>query len=90
MYKRQLLLGVAYGDADPDLRAYCDVSAPDARVLLDDAEVTLDTSIEACEAFLVEAIGRLPQRLAWIGQVQRLEGDPAIGRGAQDDDADGE
>lgn len=79
-----LLLGVAHADADPDLRAYCDVSAPKARTLLDDDEVALDTSIEACTAFLDEAISRLPDRLAWTGQVQRLDGDPAIGRGAQE------
>jgi CRISPR-associated protein Csb1 len=83
-----LLLGVAHADADPDLRAYCDVSAPVSRMLLDDTEVSLDTSIDACAAFLGEAISRLPERLAWTGQVQRLEGDPAIGRGAQDADPD--
>ncbi|MGO9960881.1 MAG: type I-U CRISPR-associated RAMP protein Csb1/Cas7u [Solirubrobacteraceae bacterium] len=85
-----LLLGVAHADADPDLRAYCDVSAPHARVFLDDTEVTLDTSIDACAEFLAEAISRLPDRLAWVGQVQRLDGDPAIGRGAQDADAEEE
>lgn len=79
-----LLLGVAYADADPDLRAYCDVSSPQARVLLDEREESLDVSIDACSAFLAEAISRLPERLAWTGQVQRLEGDAAIGRGASD------
>lgn len=79
-----LLLGVAYADADPDLRAYCDVSSPQARVLLDEREETLDVSIDACSAFLAETISRLPERLAWTGQVQRLDGDAAIGRGASD------
>lgn len=82
-----LLLGVAHADADPDLRAYCDVSAPQARMFLDEDEVTVDTSIDACAAFITEAISRLPDRLAWAGHVQRLDGDPAIGRGAQDANA---
>ena len=79
-----LLLGVAYGDADPDLRAYCDVSAPNAETLLDDEPVDLDLSIAACEAFLSATVERLPERLAWHGQVQSLSGDEALNRGAQD------
>jgi CRISPR-associated protein Csb1 len=79
-----LLVGVAYADADPDLRAYCDVSAPSAQTLLDDEPVELDLSIAACEAFLATAVERLPERLAWQGQVQHLTGDEALNRGAED------
>ncbi len=79
-----LLLGAAYSDADPDLRAYCDVSAPRATVDLDGEVTDLDLSIEGCEAFLALAIRRLPERLAWTGQVQRVLGDEALNRGAQD------
>lgn len=80
-----LLLGAAHADANPDLRAYCDVQAPRARTALDAEEVQLDLSIEACEGFLAQAIERLPERLAWEGQVRALEGDPEIGGGAVDD-----
>ncbi|MGH2916408.1 MAG: type I-G CRISPR-associated RAMP protein Csb1/Cas7g [Solirubrobacteraceae bacterium] len=79
-----LMLGVAYADADPDLRAYCDVSAPSAQTLLDDEPVDVDLSITACEAFLAAAVERLPERLGWGGQVQILAGDEALNRGAQD------
>jgi hypothetical protein len=79
-----LLLGVAYADADPDLRAYCDVSAPSAETRLDDQPVDIDLSISACEAFLAAAIERLPARLAWQGGVQSVAGDEALNRGAQD------
>lgn len=79
-----LLLGAAYADADPDLRAYCDVAAPNAQTLLDDEAIELDLSIDACAAFLSEAIERLPSRLAWSGQVQSLTGDPSLNRGAED------
>jgi CRISPR-associated protein Csb1 len=79
-----LLLGIAYADAEPDLRAYCDVSAPSARTRLDGREVELDLSIPTCERFLASAIERLSERLRWSGQRQCLEGDPAIARGAQD------
>jgi CRISPR-associated protein Csb1 len=79
-----LLLGAAYGDADPDLRAYCDVSAPQASTFLDDEPVELDLSIEACEAFLTEAIAALPGRLRWAGRVRHLVGDEALNRGAGD------
>lgn len=80
-----LLLGAAYADADPELRAYCDVAAPRARVLLDDEEVELDLSIDACEAYALDAIARLPERLAWKGQVETVTGDPALNRGAHDE-----
>jgi len=83
-----LLLGAAYADADPDLRAYCDVAAPRARTLLDDQEVDLDLSIDASETFLSEAIERLPARLGWSGQIQVVMGDPALNRGAEDASAD--
>lgn len=79
-----LLLGAAQADADPELRAYCDVAAPEARTLLDKTEVYLDLTIDACAGFLADAIAGLPQRLAWTGQVQHLTGDPALDRGAQD------
>jgi CRISPR-associated protein Csb1 len=79
-----LLLGTAYADADPDLRAYCDVSAPRAATQLDDEPVDLDLTIDACEAFLAAAIDRLPDRLAWRGQVRGLAGDESLNRGAQD------
>lgn len=79
-----LLLGVAYGDADPDLRAYCDVSAPRAHTMLDDRNVDLDISIATCEAFLGQAIDRLSERLEWTGQIYRLRGAEALNRGAQD------
>ncbi len=79
-----LLLGAAYADADPDLRAYCDVSAPRARTLLDGEPVDVDLSIPACEEFLAYAIGRLPERLAWMGQTRRLVGAAALNRGAED------
>ena len=55
-----------------------------SRVLLDDKEVELDLSIDACERFLAEAIGRLPERLAWTGQRQVTTGSPALNRGAED------
>jgi CRISPR-associated protein Csb1 len=61
-----LLLGAAYADADPDLRAYCGVSAPRARTLLDGEPVDVDLSIPACEEFLAYAIGRLPS--VWRGR----------------------
>lgn len=79
-----LLLGAAYADADPELRAYCDVGAPRATVLLDDEQVDLDLSIEACTEFLAHAIERLPRRLAWTGQVIELEGHEALASGARD------
>jgi len=77
-----LLLGTAYADADPEIRAYCDVGAPRATVLLDDEPVDLDLSIDAAESFLGEAIDRLPERLAWTGQQHLLQGDPGLDRGA--------
>jgi CRISPR-associated protein Csb1 len=80
-----LLLGAAYGDADPEIRAYCDIAAPHGRVLLDDELVELDLSIDACTAFLADAIDELPERLAWTGQTIALVGDPALVRGATDD-----
>ena len=80
-----LLLGAAYADADPDLRAYCDVSAPRATVSLDDETVDLDLSIDTCSAFLADAIDRLPSRLAWTGQIQAVTGDAALSKVARDD-----
>lgn len=80
-----LLLGAAYADADPEIRAYCDVAAPRGHVLLDDEGVDLDLSIEPCAEFLAQAIERLPDRLAWTGQTIALVGDPALVRGATDD-----
>lgn len=77
-----LLLGAAYGDADPEIRAYCDVAAPQGKLLLDDQLIDVDVSIEACSTFLADAIERLPERLRWTGQVHRVEGDPALDRGA--------
>jgi CRISPR-associated protein Csb1 len=79
-----LLLGVAYADADPEIRAYCDVAAPRAQVALDGETVDLDLSIAACEDFLGGAIARLPERLAWAGLCQQLVGDPALVKGAED------
>jgi CRISPR-associated protein Csb1 len=81
-----ILLGAAYADADPDIRAYCDLGAPKGRVLLDDEEVDLDLSIESCTVFLAEAIERLPERLAWTGQQRVLDGAPALESGATDVD----
>jgi CRISPR-associated protein Csb1 len=83
-----LLLGAAYADADPDLRAYCDVSAPRARTLLDGEEVELDVSIASCEEFLAHAIDRLPVRLKWTAQTERVVGASALNRGAEDVTAD--
>lgn len=80
-----LLLGAAYADADPEIRAYCDIAAPRSQVLLDDEVVELDLSIESCGAFLTDAIDGLPARLAWTGQTTALVGDPALVRGATDD-----
>jgi len=77
-----LLLGAAHADADPVIRAYCDVSAPKGTVLLDDDPIDLDLSVDACTAYLAEAIDQLPDRLAWTGQVKEVEGDPSIDRGA--------
>jgi CRISPR-associated protein Csb1 len=85
-----LLLGAAYADADPQIRAYCDVTAPRGTVLLDEEEVELDLSIDACSAFLSDAIERLPERLAWTGQVAAVDGDPALDRGATADAGDDE
>lgn len=83
-----LLLGAAYADADPEIRAYCDLSSPRGTVLLDDEVVDLDLSIEACSAFLADAIAQLPPRLAWNGQVQRLDGAESLDRGATADTGD--
>lgn len=83
-----LLVGAAFADADPEIRAYCDVGAPRSTTLLDGEEVALDLGIEPCLAFLASAIERLPDALAWAGQVQALTGDPALNRGAVDDAAD--
>ena len=77
-----LLLGAAYADADPEIRAYCDLAAPRGELLLDEEPIELDVSIEACSAFLASAREQLPARLAWTGQVQRIEGDAALDRGA--------
>jgi CRISPR-associated protein Csb1 len=85
-----LLLGAAYADADPEIRAYCDVAAPRGEVRLDDQPIELDLSIDACSAFLASAIDELPARLAWRGQVQGVEGDPALDRGATSDTDDEE
>lgn len=85
-----LLLGVAYSDADPDLRAYCDVSAPRAATLLDGEVVKLDMSLAASEQFLGQSIDRLPERLKWTGQIRRLSGSEALNRGAQDTASDDE
>lgn len=80
-----LLLGAAYADADPEIRAYCDVSAPRGEARLDDDPVELDLSIEACTAHLAETIAALPERLAWRGQAIELDGAPALDRGATAD-----
>lgn len=77
-----LLLGAAYADADPDIRAYCDVGAPRGAILLDDEEADLDISIDACSGFLGEAIAALPARLRWTGQAEEVDGDPSLPRGA--------
>lgn len=77
-----LLLGAAYADADPEIRAYCDLAAPRATVTLDGEDADLDLTIEACTAFLEHAIAQLPDRLAWTGQTTRLDGDPALDRAA--------
>lgn len=80
-----LLLGAAYADADPEIRAYCDIAAPRGEVLLDEEPVELDVSIESCMAFLAHAVDQLPERLAWQGQTIELVGDPALVRGATED-----
>ncbi len=80
-----LLLGAAYADADPEIRAYCDVAAPRGEVLLDGEPVELDLTIEACTAHLADAIAALPERLAWRGQTIELDGAPALDRGATAD-----
>jgi CRISPR-associated protein Csb1 len=77
-----MLLGAAYADADPEIRAYCDVGAPRSEMLLDDEPFDLDISIEACSEFMANAIERLPSHLAWTGQVQRIDGNAALDRGA--------
>lgn len=77
-----LLLGAAYADADPDIRAYCDVAAPQGQTLLDTGPVDLDLSIEACTAFLADSIAALPERLAWSGQMIELDGKQSLERGA--------
>lgn len=77
-----LLLGAAYADADPEIRAYCDVGAPQATLQLDDRAIELDVSIDACARFLEDSIASLPERLAWTGQQRRLTGDPGLDRGA--------
>lgn len=83
-----LLLGAAYADADPDIRAYCDVAAPQGQTLLDVEPVDLDLSIEACTAFLADAIAALPERLAWSGQVIELDGKQSLESGAVAEAAD--
>jgi CRISPR-associated protein Csb1 len=77
-----LLLGAAYADQDPEIRAYCDVSSPRAKVLIDDSPVDLDLSIDACTEFLAGAIAQLPDRLAWTGQVAHIEGAASLDQGA--------
>lgn len=77
-----LLLGAAYADEDPAIRAYCDVSAPQGETLLDTEPVDLDLSIESCTAFLAEAVAALPERLKWGGQVIEVEGKASLERGA--------
>lgn len=84
-----LLLGMAYADADPDIRANCDVAAPQGQLFLDEQPVELDLSIDSCTAFLSSAIAALPERLAWTGQVRALIGDASLDRGAvADTDSD--
>lgn len=83
-----LLLGAAYADADPDIRAYCDVAAPQGQTLLDTEPVELDLSIEACTAFLADSIAALPERLAWSGQSITLEGKQSLESGAVADAAE--
>lgn len=83
-----MLLGAAYADADPEIRAYCDLASPRGQVLLDDQLTELDVSIDACERFLADAIDRLPEHLAWNGQTIRLFGDPSLDRGAVSDAED--
>ena len=78
-----LLLGAAYADADTALRAYCDLTEPNAQVYLDQELVDLDLSIESCEAFLGDCIDALPARLRWSGQVKKLVGDPELSRGSR-------
>ncbi len=80
-----LLLGAAYADADPEIRAYCDIAGPQGEVRLDDELVELDLSVESCTAFFAGAVEQLPERLAWQGQTIELVGDPALVRGAADD-----
>jgi len=77
-----LLIGAAYADADPEIRAYCDLAAPSGKIFLDGLEVAVPVSIEACEAFLAAAISELPERLAWLGQSVVLQGAPELERGA--------
>jgi CRISPR-associated protein Csb1 len=79
-----VLLGVAHADATPDIRAYCDVTAPKARTFLDDEPVDLDLTIDSCRTFLGEAISALPARLEWTGQLQNLDGDAALAAGVDD------
>jgi len=82
-----LLLGAAYADADPEIRAYCDVSAPSGRVFLDEEEAELNLSIAECTKFLSDAIDGLPSRLRWAGDAIEVDGDPALDRGAIDAEA---
>lgn len=77
-----LLLGAAYADADPEIRAYCDLAAPRGSLFLDDEQLDIEVSIDACEVFLAGAIAALPERLAWTGQTVALEGDPSLERSA--------
>jgi CRISPR-associated protein Csb1 len=83
-----LLLGAAYADADPEIRAYCDVAAPRSTVQLDGEPIDLDLSIDACSALLGDAIEQLPERLAWSGQVMALDGADALDRGATAEGSD--
>jgi CRISPR-associated protein Csb1 len=80
-----LLLGAAYADADPEIRAYCDVSAPRGEMRLDDEPVELDLSIGACTAHLADTLAALPDRLAWTGQTIELDGASALDFGAMTD-----
>ncbi len=85
-----LLLGSSYADADPEIRAYCDLSSPRGKVFLDDEAVEMDLSIDACSEFLRAAIDGLPKRLAWTGQQVQLDGRPELDRAAVDADSDAE
>lgn len=87
-----VLTGLAYSDAELNLRANCDLrEAGPSRVVLDGrygAEVELEPlNPQAMSSVLDDAIrAAVAEGLRWEGQVLHVDGDPSIIEGAEHDD----